>query len=363
MSTRLLLPCLFALWLLSIAPAAARVEVGLLGKDPALIEEVYLREGTAFIGIDEVLSSLELSGEWDSVEHVYRIRTELGTAVISPGSQFVKLGDSIIPIAHRPRFIDGKLRVSEPFIRRQLAPLLTTPLHYINHEPPVVEQTDDLLDRLFSFLLRRKEPASETAQRVVVIDPGHGGQDPGALGQNGSKEKEFNLAIGERLEKLLKMHQDAPVVLTRNDDYSLEPRRRLEIVAESSADVLISLHAQSLLSQQAQGIMLFVQPQYEEARIEEMFDADTSLRLAAALHQELTAAGFQVHPIRQQNVLPLGRGDLPRVLVEMGNLNNSEDLTLLHDPDRQQDLARALFTGLQNYFRAQQESVNGPNSR
>ncbi|MDT8440311.1 MAG: N-acetylmuramoyl-L-alanine amidase [Desulfuromonadales bacterium] len=363
MSRCLLLIVLLPLLLLCSTPALALVEIGLLGKEPLLIEEVYQREGTSFVGIDEVLTALELDGDWDSVQHIYRIRTVFGTATISPGSQFVKIGDSITPIAHRPRFIDGRLRVSEAFVRRQLAPLLTTPLHYLNHDPPQVSGGDDLLDRFFSFLLRRKAPGSELGQRVVVIDPGHGGQDPGAIGLHGSKEKDVNLDIGQRLEKLLKMHQDAPVVLTRNDDYALDRQRRLEIVAEAAADALISLHTQSLFSREASGIMLFVQPQFEEGGIEEMFDPASSLRLATALHETLGAAGFPVHEIRQQTILPLGRGDLPRVLVEMGNLNNADDLAILQDPTRQQDLARALFDGLQNYFRAQQESAHEPKSR
>ena len=117
-------------------PANALVEIGRPGEEPLVIEDVYLREGTAFVAIDDVMAALELEGEWNSVAHVYKIRTQHGRAIISPGSQFLKLGDNFIPIAHRPRFIDGKLRVSEVFLLRQLAPLLTRPIHYRNHNPP-----------------------------------------------------------------------------------------------------------------------------------------------------------------------------------------------------------------------------------
>jgi len=109
--------------LLAFAPgAAALVEIGRPGEPPLVIEDVYLREGTAFISIDDALGALDLEGSWDSVAHVYVIRTPHGRAIISPGSQFLKIGDNFIPISHRPRFIDGKLRVSEIFLLRQLAP-------------------------------------------------------------------------------------------------------------------------------------------------------------------------------------------------------------------------------------------------
>ncbi len=331
------------------------VQVGKLGEDPLSIEDVYQREGTSFVAIGDVLKALELDGEWDSVEHVYRIRTPHGWAVISPGSQFLRLGDNFVPIAQRPRFIDGKLRVSEPFILKQLAPLLADPIYYRNHNPATPAESEDPLDRLFAFLLRKKDPVGNQGRRVVAIDPGHGGQDPGAIGLKGSKEKTFNLAVGQRLEKLLKMHQDAPVILTRNDDYEVALAQRLEIVGNAGADVMLSLHAQTFWGEEPQGIMLYIQPQAGWGASADMFD-DSSLSLAKALQVSLKNVGFTVDGIRELPVLPLGQGDLPRVLVEMGNLGNLDDLSLLENPTRQQDLARALFEGLQQFFSDHKET-------
>lgn len=341
---------LILLLLLYALPADALVEVGRPGKDPLVIEDVYLREGTAFVSIDDVLAALELKGEWESVSHVYKIRTPHGRAVISPGSQFLKLGDNFIPVAHRPRFIDGKLRVSEAFLLRQLAPLLTEPIYYRNHNPPVATQSEDPLERLFAFLLRKKEPIADGSKWVVSIDPGHGGEDSGALGLNGSKEKIVTLAVGQRLEKLLKMHQDAPVILTRDGDYALDMESRLEAVAAGQADVLLSLHAQSFFSEDASGVNLYVQPQTERDVPDGIVAENSSLKLAGILQEKLENSGFDVHGIKELPVYPLGRGDLPRVMVEMGSLTNTIDLTMLEDPIRQQDFARALFDGLQDFF-------------
>ena len=342
--------CLFVILLAFAPPARATVEIGLSDVDPLVIEDVYLREGTAFVSIDDVLSALHLEGEWDSVDHVYVIHTPHGRAIISPGSQFLKVGDNFIPITHRPRFIDSKLRVSEAFLLRQLAPLLAGPIYYRNHNPPASTQEEDPLDRLFAFLLRKKEPVAESSKWVVSIDPGHGGEDSGALGLNGSKEKAVTLAVGQRLEKLLKMRQDAPVVMTRDGDYALDMERRLEVVAEGQADVMISLHAQAFFSAEASGVNLYVQPQTERDVPEGLTDENSSLKLAKILQNKLKSSGFDVHGIKELPVYPLGRGDLPRVMVEMGSLSNAIDLILLQDPIRQQDFARALYDGLQAFF-------------
>lgn len=332
-------------------PANALVEIGRPGaEEPVIIEDVYLREGTAFISIDDVLAALELEGEWNSVAHVFKVRTPHGWAVFSPGSQFLKLGDNFIPIAHRPRFIDGKLRISEDFLLRQLAPLMTEAIHYRNHNPPAPSQAEDPLERLFAFLLRKKEPVADGSKWVVAIDAGHGGEDTGALGLDGSKEKLLTLAVGQRLEKLLKMHQDAPVVSTRDGDYALGMERRLELVAEGQADVLLSLHTQAFFSPESSGVNLYVQPQTERDVPDGLVVENSSLTLAEILQKKLEAVGFSVHGIKEFPVYPLGRGDLPRVLVEMGSLTNAEDLSSLRDPTRQQDFARALFDGLQAFF-------------
>lgn len=344
------LSVLLLLFLAFASPAMALVEIGRPGAVPLTIEDVYMREGTAFIAIDDVLKALGLEGEWDSVAHVYAISTPHGKAVISPGSQFLKLGDNFIPIAHRPRFIDSKLRVSEDFLLRQLAPLLTEPIYYRNHNPPAPVENEDPLDQLFAFLLRKKEPLAEGSKWVVAIDPGHGGEDSGALGLSGSKEKDFTLAVAQRLEKLLKMHQDAPVIMTRDGDYELDVEKRLGIVAKGQADVLISLHAQAFATEESSGVNLYIQEPTDRDHPDNRIDDNSSLQLAEILQQKLEQNGFQVHGIQELPIYPLGRGDLPRVLVEMGSLTNAVDLATLQDPVRQQDFARALIDGLQAFF-------------
>jgi N-acetylmuramoyl-L-alanine amidase len=88
-----------------------------------------------------------------------------------------------------------------------------------------------------------------------------------------------------------------------------------------------------------------------------------SLRLAEALREALIAAGYQVAPVQQRALSPLGQGNLPRVLVEMGYLTNTADLARLREPSSQAQLARALFAGLEAFlknYQDLQEPTNEP---
>ena len=109
----------------------------------------------------------------------------------------MQLGERFLPIAHPARFIDGRLRVSEDFVLEQLADLLPYSVYYRNLDPQlaVPESSEGALDKLFAFLLRKNKASTEPALRAVAIDPGHGGEETGAIGLNGIKEKNIVLDV------------------------------------------------------------------------------------------------------------------------------------------------------------------------
>lgn len=332
------------------APAGAVVELSLSGQPPQSLKEVYLRDGVPYLAIDDVLPALHLSGYWDSVRHIYLIHTPGGTAVISPGSHYLREGESFIPLDHRPRFIDNRLRVSEDFVTVQLPKLLGHGVYYRNLNPPdaTVTPNESPLDRLFAFLLRKKKAAGGAALRGLVIDPGHGGEDPGSIAADGTMEKTLNLEVAKDLEKQVKMKMGIPVFLTRDRDYALSREKRLKDAARDKVDAFILLHAEASFDSRPEGILLFVRPP-EAAPGGEAAAADDSLELARALQQSLTKAGLPVDGIVQAPLLPLGRGNLPTVLVEMGYLSNPADLARLKDPAGREQLAQALYGGLKAF--------------
>jgi N-acetylmuramoyl-L-alanine amidase len=357
--------CLFVLSslvvLLSFSPipALATVEIALGNKPPVLIQEVYLRDGVSYLAVDDVLHALNLQGRWDSVAHVYRFRTPRGTAIISPGSQYLRLGERFVPLSHPPRFIDGRLRIAENIASAQLPSLLDQPVYYRNLAPPVPalaqDEEESPLDRLFAFILRKKAPASGPALRAIAIDPGHGGQDPGSLGIGGIREKDVVLEVARLLERQLKMRLGIPVYLSRNSDYAVTAQQRLETAARADVDALIILHAQASLSPVPRGVTLVVRPHEPLEQGEQAADRG-SLRLAHQVGDALEKAGLVVGSIIEAPLLPLGRGDLPTVLVELGYLSNPEDTKLLGDAAGQEKVANALFEGLKSFAEAQKES-------
>ena len=252
--------CSLAAVLLVAAPVFAAIELDRAGGDKLVLQETYQREGVAFVAIDEVLAAAGLNGQWDNVDHVYRIETGQGVAVISPGSDYLRLGERAIKVAHRPRFIGGRLLVSEDFLAGQLIPALALPLQVNNLNPVAPPPAESPLDLLFSLFLQQRPRAVADSQWVVAIDPGHGGQDAGALGQDGITEQAVNLGVALHLQKLLKMRRDAPVIMTRDGDYAVSAVQRLETVSKGQADVLLSLHTQAFASPIPQGLALFVAP-------------------------------------------------------------------------------------------------------
>ncbi len=342
-------------------PVFAAVEISRGGAAPVLIQDVYQRDGEPFVAIDEVLGLYGLSGQWDNVAHLYRIDMPGGAAVISPGSRYLRVAGRSMKVSHRPRFINGKLRVSATFVSEQLAPALGLSLQLRDLDPVAPPPPQSPLDEFFSLLLQQQPKSAADNQWVVAIDAGHGGQDAGAIGNDGTTERTVNLAVAEQLHKLLKMRRDAPVVMTRDADYALGAVQRVEAVTRGRADVLLSLHAQAGFSPAAEGITLFVAPEAVDAgtvaagtqsgarRI------NASRRLAEILRDTLVAAGYRVAPVEERTLLPLGQGDLPRVLVEMGYLSNEGDLLRLRDPAAQALLARTLYDGLETFLNSYQD--------
>jgi N-acetylmuramoyl-L-alanine amidase len=353
-----MLRLLTVLLLLLIAiPAHAAVELARKGDPPVTIKDVYLRDGVSYLAVGDVLSALHLAGSWDDVAHVYRIKTPRGTAIISPGTHYLRLGGQFIPLSHRPRFIDGRLRVAEDFITGHLAALVGQPVFYRNLNPPAVTSAgnDTPLDRLFAFLLRKKKSASAPVLGGVAIDPGHGGQDPGAIGIDGVKEKTVDLAVARQLEKILKMRLGIPVYLSRDGDYTLTRKQRLAAAKHPDVDAFILLHAQDSFSATPHGVTLFVRPREETREGDLPVGEGESMRLALDLKAALQDAGFDVAGILRAPLLPLGRGNLPTVLVELGYLSNPGDEAVLKDPGGQQRLAKALFDGLKSFAKKPKE--------
>ena len=314
----------------------AAVEIQLAGEAPVLIRSVYQREGTVFLPLREVLPPLHLIGVWDGAKRLYWISATPDAILLVPGSRKLRYGKRSLTLQQAPRFFAGELCVPEEVVTTHLPHLLGVKIGYVNQDvaapPPQAFAAD--------------EPGSALATSLplqqIVIDPGHGGDDPGAISPTGIKEKDLTLALALRLEKILKMEGLAPIRMTRDGDYGVTLQRRAgEARGPAAENLLLSLHMSAWRSAQAAGCTLYYLPLRD--------NEDDSFLLAQSLDAALHAAGVADCSFERVTLSPLNQTPFPAVLLELGYLTNPDELALLASSDGQERIVRALALGVKNY--------------
>ena len=318
------------------SPGQAAVTIQLAGEEPVLIRSVYLREGTVFLPLREILPPLHLIGVWDGAKRLYWISAKPDAILMAPGSKTLRYGKRSLALQQAPRFFAGELCVPEEAVTTHLPRLLDLEITYTQQDvaaPPAPPFAED-------------EPGFATTAspplQQIVIDPGHGGDDPGAISPEGVKEKDLTLALALRLEKILKMEGLAPLHLTRDGDYAVSLRQRAgEGRGFPAENILISLHMSAWKSSQTHGCTIYFLPQRD--------NEDNSFLLAQSLDAALQEAGVADCSFERVTLSPLNRTPFPAVLLELGYLTNPDELSLLASHDGQERIARALALGVKNY--------------
>lgn len=210
----------------------------------------------------------------------------------------------------------------------------------------------------YSLDSKATEPTNaKSLKRTVIIDPGHGGEDPGAVGDNIQlKEKDINLIIGKRLKELL-MEDGFNVIMTREEDgllykegtkgYTNKRRQdllnRKKIMDESEADIVVSIHMNKFPQSQYHGAQTFFPKNSEESK-----------RLAQCIQRFLRD---MVDPenkrealVKDTEILILKNIKKPTVIVECGFLSNAEEEQKLSTQEYQEKLAAAIKEGIKKYY-------------
>ncbi|NIL27035.1 N-acetylmuramoyl-L-alanine amidase AmiB [Yersinia massiliensis] len=232
---------------------------------------------------------------------------------------------------------------------------------------------------------------ANSSRVVVAIDAGHGGQDPGAIGQNGLKEKNVTIAISRRLEALLNNDPMFKPVLTRNGDYFISVMGRSDVARKQSANVLVSIHADAAPNRSATGASVWVlsnrransemgnwleqhekqsellggagdvlanttsDPYLSQAVLDLQFGHSQRVGydVATKVLRELETVG-DIHKRRPEHASlgVLRSPDIPSLLVETGFISNSTEERLLGSSAYQEKIAQAIYKGLRSYFLA-----------
>ncbi|MCS3467661.1 N-acetylmuramoyl-L-alanine amidase [Pseudomonas sp. JUb42] len=236
-------------------------------------------------------------------------------------------------------------------------------------------------------------PTPEKGQRkrdiMVVVDAGHGGKDPGAIGSRGEREKDVVLSIAQLLAKRLKREKGYDVRLVRNDDFFVPLRKRVDLAHKYNADMFISVHADAAPRLTASGASVFALSEGGATSATARFmaqrengadllgansllnlkdkdpmlagvilDMSMNATIAASLQLGNTILGSlaDVTSLHQKRVEQAGFAvlkspDVPSILVETGFISNAKDSQRLVTARHQQAVADGLFDGLQQYFR------------
>ena len=173
----------------------------------------------------------------------------------------------------------------------------------------------------------------------VVVDPGHGGSDPGAIGSAGYREKDINLAISQYLVRFLKEY-GATVQLTRSGDYYLSLAERVAISNGSGAEIFVSIHCNSFGDSSKQGVETFYHAKSPQSKSFAQHVQEQLVSLRPCIDRKAKEGNLYV--LRENLALA--------ILTEVAFISNPQEEALLADPEYQQKVGRAIADGIEAFL-------------
>lgn len=294
--------------------------------------------------------------------------------------------------------IRGKIETSEIVQDQTSSDVLVTLI------PPQKAVNTDSIRRYQEAMRKREAAATQIKQQkekwkldVIVLDPGHGGHDPGTIGVIGTREKDITLGISLKLGTLIERYlPDVRVVHTRKTDRFVELFRRGQIANEAGGKLFISIHCNSTEKKpsNANGFEIYLlrpgktedairiaEKENEVVKLEKNYEAryqelnqenfiiltmaqsayvKQSERFAELLEETMSAEmEAQRQPVRQAGFYVLVGASMPNVLIEAGYLSNPKEEKFLRSPEGQQKIAEAILKALQRYKVEYEQNIDG----
>jgi N-acetylmuramoyl-L-alanine amidase len=187
--------------------------------------------------------------------------------------------------------------------------------------------------------LKQPQRRVSNGRVVVLIDPGHGGKDPGAVGLGGLREKDIILPISKRIAEVLQQN-GVQVVMTRDSDYFVTLPGRVQLAERANADVFVSIHANA------------VGPGRSDVSGLETYYYDSGLGLARTVHNSiLQSLNVRDRGVRRARFFVLRKSSMPSILVETGYLTGRDDNAKLRTSAYQNQMAEAIARGVLQYLK------------
>lgn len=230
-------------------------------------------------------------------------------------------------------------------------------------------------------------PTQANRTILIALDPGHGGEDPGAIGPAGTREKDIVLQIAHRLKKLIDAQPNMRTYLTRDRDFFVPLGVRVQKARRVKADLFISIHADAFIKPSASGSSVYALSQngatstaarwlakkeneadlvgginigvHDKQVAQVLLDLSTaaqindSVRMGSGILSEIGKINkLHKRQVERAGFAVLKAPDIPSILIETAFISNPNEERLLRSPGHQDKIARAMLTGIQDYFKS-----------
>jgi N-acetylmuramoyl-L-alanine amidase len=328
--------------------------------------------------------------EGSSPEKLPRYHLELKGVSLFTKKRELKINDSYLSKIILSDL--GKDKVNLTFYQRKPLNVNIFPLKPYQDKPHrlVIDLVDLAQEKKEEEDRQRQKEVRPKGTKTIVIDPGHGGEDPGAMGPYKTMEKDIVLKIGEKLTHHLSQNKEIHAFLTRKGDYFIPLEQRIKVAREYGADLFISLHTDGSFNPQTRGSSIYClslsgatdeaarvladkenmsnilggaslkpasitkDPNLNQILLDLMQNNSMkeSFRFAEYLLEDIKAVNHLKFPsYRQANFMVLRALDIPSVLVEMAYITNSEDELLLNRDAFQEKMAKTISASIKRYFK------------
>ena len=353
-----------AIFILAILVAGCAAHVPYLKLDPSLQRDIHVYNELQYVPLVRLCETYGLDCKWDSYIRTAVI-TKNGKIILRPGSDRILVNGDEKKLSAPVVFTNGTVFVPVSFVRNNLGIIvITTPSDRAVKEMPAFR------------------PSGRYAIRTIVIDPGHGGRDAGAVGRRlRLKEKDLNLAIAKKLKSILE-ENGIRVILTRTNDVFIPLEERVRIANSSGADLFVSVHVNSSRSRALNGFECYYLSEAtdDNARATEALenasfktDEGASLEHSNGLdktlwdmkltenRRESAELATQICNSVENNLLTRKRGvktarfyvikrtTIPSVLVETGYISNKFEELKFRDDTYIDRLAEVISKGILSY--------------
>ncbi len=365
---------IFIIFIISLLPLFSQIKVQYADSEEYYLLETFVHNKIDYFRLDDF--NRLVKGQikeilLDDRLHFYLFKKEISFClessfahVASYSQETGMLEDEYYNFYYPIKYVEGQYVLPQHFLTEILPQIF----------PALISYTDD-------FLLIKEHNRSSI--EVIVLDPGHGGKDPGAEGANGLQEKHIVLSIAKKLQKRLEDELGVRVLLTRNDDSFISLKERTAFANRNDADLFVSIHTNAAENKKAHGIEVYYlsEAKNDESRaaqalenaVVEEFEGQDALReytqadyvisdliQSAQLIESINLAyKFQNNLIiesqardrgvKSANFYVLRGAYMPSVLVELGFISNFDEGKKLNEDSYQDKLIESLFYGIKSF--------------